>query len=157
MGGGRDSGAASATAAEAGPGANALLAVLARLFPHLWVRMRRPTLPTSADGGPEPRLSGGPAPRAAHHVLEGPQDGGREDAQEHTQHVERCRGPKQPVEVKHVLTAAHAHELVVGGGVFRAAQGQASVTHASKGVTGQGTACQCSSQRSESGKLWRLQ
>lgn len=65
---------------------------------------------------------------ATHHVLEGPQDSRGDDAQEQAQDVEHGRGPEQPIEVEHVLAAAHAHELVVGGRVLGAARGEATAS-----------------------------
>lgn len=59
-----------------------------------------------------------------HHVLESPQDSCCDDAQEQAQGIQHGRGPEQPVEVEHVLAAAHAHELVVCGRVLGAAHGE---------------------------------
>lgn len=59
-----------------------------------------------------------------HHVLESSQDSCCDDAQEQAQGIHYGRGPEQPVEVEHVLTAAHAHELIVCGRVLGAAHGE---------------------------------
>lgn len=54
-----------------------------------------------------------------YHVFKGTKNGCCDNSQEQPDDVEDCGGPQKPVQVKHVLTAAHTKKFVVAGRLFR--------------------------------------
>lgn len=53
-------------------------------------------------------------------IFKGPKYGCCDNAKEQSNDVQNGGGPEQPVQVNHILTAAHAKELIIAGRLFRA-------------------------------------